>query len=187
MAKWNPKTDPVGKNEPIGRRLFDEPMLVGAEDQPSFNGLDYRHFEETRDRELSLDRLGQTGIDRRARNYLRPRADAAGTKFVPPKQFNGWIHVRASALVAGWQGKSFPVTASPIDGDGLEENTHHAHVSIKDDPIVAALYLRELFTRLRTVEKVEPPNVLKKVSTWQRVMSLVRSRWKEITSRAKSG
>jgi hypothetical protein len=67
--KWDPKTDPVGKNERIGRRLYDEPMLMGAHDQPSFKGLDYRHFEETReDKELSLDRLGCTGIEKKAKS-----------------------------------------------------------------------------------------------------------------------
>ena len=66
--KWNPRTDPVGRNEPIGRRLFDEPMLMGAQDQPSFKGLDYRHFEVTpNDRELSLDRLGCTGIEKKSK------------------------------------------------------------------------------------------------------------------------
>jgi hypothetical protein len=54
-------------------------MLMGAQDQPSFKGLDYRHFEMTQgDRELSLDRLGRTGIENKAKNYLKPRADAAG-------------------------------------------------------------------------------------------------------------
>jgi hypothetical protein len=87
--KWNPKTDPVGPKEPIGRRLFDEPMLMGAQDQPSFRGLDYRHFEETRgDKELSLDRLGCTGIEKKAKTYLRPHADAAGANRCPPRQFN---------------------------------------------------------------------------------------------------
>jgi hypothetical protein len=156
--KWNPKTDPVTKNEPIGRRLFDEPMLMGAQDQPSFRGLDYRHFEETRaDRELSLDRLGYTGIERKAKNYLKPRADAAGANCVPPKQFNGWAHVRASALEKGWRGQLFPVIASPIDLDGIEGNTHHAHIVIEGDVAFAAFHLREIFTRDGAVEKTDPP------------------------------
>src|SRR5438034_7111073 len=83
--KWNPQTDPVGKNEPIGRRLFDEPMLMGAQDQPSFKGLDYRHFETGDDRELSLDRLGSTGIEKKAKQYLGPRADAVGLGVNPPR------------------------------------------------------------------------------------------------------
>jgi hypothetical protein len=162
-------------------------MLVGAQDQPSLKGLDYRHFEESRDQQLSLDRLGLTGIEKKAKNYVRLRADAAGASCAPPKQFNGWIHARASALIMGWRGISFPVMASPVEGNGLEENTHHAHIVIEDDPIIAALYLRELFTRRGTVEKVEPPKMLEKVRMWQRVINSVRSQWKEITSKLKDG
>lgn len=160
--KWNPTTDPVGKNEPIGRRLFDEPMLMGAQDQPSFKGLDYRHFEETRDRELSLDRLGFTGIEKKAKNYLKPRADAAGANCVPPKHFNGWAQVRASALEKGWNGQCFPVIASPIDLDGIEGNIHHAHIVITGDVTFAAFRLREIFTRHGTVEKIELPETVEK-------------------------
>jgi len=157
--KWDPKTDPVGKNETIGRRLFDEPMLMGAQDQPSFKGLDYRHFEETRaDRELSLDRLGFTGIEKKAKSYLKPRAVAAGANCVPPKQFNGWAQVRASVLEKGLGGQCFPVIASPIDLNGIEGNTHHAHIVITGDVTFAAFRLREIFTsRGSTVEKIEPP------------------------------
>lgn len=159
--KWNPKTDPIGKNEPIGRRLFGEPMLMGAQDQPSFKGLDYRHFEVSpADRELSLDRLGCTGVERKAKNYLKPLAVAAGANRVPPKPFNGWVQVRASVLGKGLGGQSFPVIASPIDLDeieGIEENTHHAHIVIEDDVTFAAFRLREIFTsRGSTVETIEP-------------------------------
>jgi hypothetical protein len=157
--KWNPKTDPVEKSEPIGRRLYEEPMLMGAQDQPSFKGLDYRHFEETRgDKELSLDRLGCTGVQRNAKNYLTPRAVAAGQKRMPSKQFNGWAHVRASVLEKGWHGQCYPVIASPIE-NGPEENYHHAHVIIQGDSISAALHLREMFTRHGAVEKVAPPEM----------------------------
>ncbi len=161
--KWNPKTDPIGLKEPIGRRLFDEPMLMGAQDQPSFRGLDYRHFEETRDdKELSLDRLGCTGIEKKAKNYLYPRADAAGVNRRPPRQFNGWVYVRACILDKGWQSHRFPVIASPIAGDELkqEDNAHHAHIDLGDDidATTNALYLREIFTRHGDVVKFAPPN-----------------------------
>jgi hypothetical protein len=184
MARWNPKTDPVGKSEPIGRRLFDEPMLMGAQDQPSFKGLDYRHFEETRgDRELSLDRLGFTGIENKAKNYLRPRAQAAGANRVPPKQFNGWAHVRANLLEQGWGGQRFPVVASPVDCDGLDGNTHHAHIVIEGDAISAALRLREIFTSRGTVEKIEPPKAPQGTSMWSKVTNLFSRVFKVISSR----
>jgi hypothetical protein len=132
-------------------------MLMGAQDQPSFTGLDYRHFEVTpTDRELSLDRLGCTGIEKKAKNYLKSR-DAARANCVPPKRFNGWAHARASVLEKGWSGQCFPVIASPIDLDGFEGNTHHAHIIIEGDVTFAAFHLREIFTRRGTVEKTEPP------------------------------
>ncbi len=149
MARWQPQPDqPVGPNEHIGRRLFDEPMLAGAQDQPSFAGLDFRHFEETRDPEVSLDRLGQSGIDKAVVRYLRPRADKAGTTFRPPKAFNGWAVVRARLLSNPPHGPAVPVIASPIPGQGLDENIYHAHVATPDhfDHYSMALHLRHLFT-----------------------------------------
>ena len=80
MARWNPADKPVGANEPIGRRLFDEPLLAGADDQRKFAGLDLRNFEEKRDREFSVDRLGRTGKERAVIKYLNPRANAAALK-----------------------------------------------------------------------------------------------------------
>lgn len=177
--KWNPETDPIGRDEPIGRRLFDEPMLIGAQNQPSFKGLDLRHFEETRDDQLSVDRLGSTGIEKKAKNYLRPRAEAAGAKCHPKKQFNGWAYVRADILKGGYRGHGFHVTASPVEGDesNLEDNTHHAHIVLGDQltPIMAAFYLRELFTTHGKVEKNLPSkvattkgNIMMWIITWLR-------------------
>lgn len=60
MARRNPPSK-VGPNEQIGRRLFDEPMLTGVTGQPSSSGIQLYHFEDTRDREVSLDRLGARG------------------------------------------------------------------------------------------------------------------------------
>jgi hypothetical protein len=190
--KWNPKTDPVGKHEPIGRRLYDEPMLTGVQDQPSFTGLDYRHFEEARsDKQLSLDRLGCTGIEKKAKNYLKPRAEAEGAKRVPPKQFNGWAHVRASALEEGWGGQRFPVIASPINLDGLEGNTHHAHIDIEGEAEFAAFRLRELFTRRGTVEKIKPPTESIKAAKgggiWRIVVDFTSSLWRELTQKPPKG
>src|SRR5262245_37820418 len=163
--KWDPKTDLVGKHEPIGRRLYDEPMLMGARDQPSFTGLLLRHFEETRsDNQLSLDRLGCTGIEKKAKKYLKPRADAEGMNRVPPKTFNGSTYVQANVLEEGWRGRSFPVKASPVEGEGLKENTHHAHIDIEDAEF-DAFRIRELFTRRGTVEKIEPPETVEKTES----------------------
>jgi hypothetical protein len=64
MGRWTPQDkQPVGSNEHIGRRLFDEPKLFGATDQNPFDGLDLRNFEVTIDRELSVDRVGSSCCD----------------------------------------------------------------------------------------------------------------------------
>jgi hypothetical protein len=80
MARWDPPAN-VDNNEHLGRRLFDEPLLTGASDQPSFKGLLLTHFEESRDDEWWLDRLGRSSADRKVISYLTPRAQAAGSTF----------------------------------------------------------------------------------------------------------
>lgn len=152
MAIWRPKSDEsVGKTEPLGRRLFDEPMLAGASDTTKFDGLDLRNFEETRDREFSLDRLGRTGLDNRVVNYLLPRAKSAGESFSQPRKFDGWAILRADKLQSPPKGPKLPPVASPTVGDGLAENVYHAHVLLPEEGEHAvyrnALHLRFLFAR----------------------------------------
>jgi hypothetical protein len=158
MATWKPRSDePVGSNEHVGRRMFDEPMLAGAQDQPAFQGLLLRHFEERRDREFSLDRLGRTGIDKGVVRYLRPRADADGQNRTPLRAFNGWAVLRAKVLADPPLGNhQMLVIASPITGDDLAENVYHAHVLLPDAETwyQNALHLRHLFTSQGTVERV---------------------------------
>lgn len=183
MARWKPRGDePVGGNEHIGRRLFDEPMLVGALNQRPFAGLDLRHFQETRDLEFSVDRLGRSGIEK-PKNYLRPRAEAAGQKFARPKAFNGWAVLRARQLECPPVGAALPVIASPVTGGGLDdENPYHAHLLL---PAVGdyhtALHLRNLFGTYGNVEAVgqiaELPQPAKPVS---RIVETIRDwvkRW----------
>src|SRR5271168_1468551 len=110
MAMWAPP-DKVGLNERIGRRIYDEPMLRGVEGQPSYSGIELHHFE---DKELSLDRLGATGVDRRVCRYLTPRAEAAGTARKKPSQFDGWFHVAAKELEQSRKPPRLPIIASPI-------------------------------------------------------------------------
>jgi hypothetical protein len=96
---WTPNPKgAIGLNEPIGRRFYDEPMLAGAADQSAFLGIDLRHFEETRDRQISLDRCGNTSVEPGVLSYLFPRARAMGDAFTPPKAFSGWLYVRAREL-----------------------------------------------------------------------------------------
>lgn len=171
MARWVPAADqPIGNTERIGRRLFDEPLLAGAGDQESFAGLDLRNFQETRGREVSLDRLGRTGIDKAVIRYLQPRAATAGTNFRTAKQFNGWACLPARELGQSRFGVgAMPVVASPIAGEGLEENVYHAHVLTPDgmNHYLTALHLRHLFG---TYGQVHPAgtriNRLAKIQSW---------------------
>jgi len=169
MAKgWQPP-GVVGKSETIGRRLFDEPMLVGARGQPSYSGLLLRHFEETRGQEFSVDRLGATGVTKQVIQYLRPRAENAGKSFHEARAFNGWICARACVLEAGWKGHKYPVIASAIkDKPEPEDNVYHAHVLIGDDPYGEALYLKHIFTtKGGQIERVPSSDVL----PWWRVLA----------------
>lgn len=149
MARWIPNPgEPVGPNEPIARRLFDEPLLSGAQDQKPFQGIDLRHFEETRDGEISFDRFGRSGVERPIVGYLYPLAQAMGAGLKPPRAFSGWLYVRARQLSEPKRGPKFPPVASP-QVPPEEENVYHAHVVRPDgvDHYVMALYLREIFGR----------------------------------------
>ena len=76
-------------------------------------------------------------------------------RFPSPKAITqaNWSEGDTPFLEKGWQGRRFPVIASPIVGDELkkEDNTHHAHIELCDelDATFNAFYLRELFTRKR--------------------------------------
>ena len=149
MATWIPPSDRVDGNEHLGRRLFDEPMLVGARDQKSFSGLDVRHFEETRGDEVSLDRLGRSSVDRSVARYLQPLAEAAGAAFHSPRDFDGWAVLPAQKLQKPTRAGSLTVAPSPEP-----ENPYHAHVDTRallpNEPpslrhYLIALHLRHLF------------------------------------------
>ena len=155
MAKWTPPPV-VGNNEHVGRRLFDEPMLAGAKEQPSFQGLLLSHFEETRGDEYSLDRLGNSGIDRRVVGYLRPRADAAGKTSRKPKRFDGWAALRAQELVQARKPPTLSVISSPVVAPDPNDNIYHAHVCrpAATTPHLMALHLRHLFSAYGNVERI---------------------------------
>jgi hypothetical protein len=126
MARWDPPAE-IGNNEHIGRRLFDEPMLVGTADQPAYAGLKLTHFEETRGSEWSLDRLGRSGIDKKVVAYLRPRAESAGETFMKPKSFDGWAVLPVRELTKARRKPTLPVMASPVNDEAPNDNIYHAH------------------------------------------------------------
>jgi len=148
MARWIPPSDRIDRNEHIGRRLFDEPMLVGAVDQRSFAGLLLSHFEETRDDELSLDRLGRSSVDSRVVNFLRPLGATAAVAFRSSKRFDGWAVLPAHRLTGAVREVVLPLKPSPEPN-----NPYHAHVDTQGlfaaEPsrhYFIALHLRYLFT-----------------------------------------
>jgi hypothetical protein len=159
MPLWKPQSnEPVGQNEHLGRRLFDEPSLAGAQDQKPIARLILRHFEEKRDQQVSLDRLGRTSVEKAVVRYLRPRADRAGTRFRPPKAFNGWAVLSARKFGSPPAPPAYALTviASPESGTDLDENIYHAHISAPPnmDYYSMALHLRELFETQGMIERV---------------------------------
>ena len=159
MALWKPPSNPpIGPNEHLGRRLFEEPLLAGAQNQKRITRLDLRHFEEKRDGQVSLDRLGRTSVDKAVVRYLRPRADRAGTRVHPPKAFNGWavLTARKFGSPPAPPRYALAVIPSPESGADLEENIYHAHISMPAhmDYYSMALHLRELFDAHGTLERV---------------------------------
>lgn len=146
MARWTPKNnDPVRLPEFIGRRLFDEPLLSGAPDQKPWAGLDLRHFIETRDdRQFSVDRLGETGVNKRVVKYLTPRCTEAASSFAEPRHFDGWAYVSVRNLLQGAPKVDWRIEPSPEAGtdlspakiqwsdENLEQNVYHAHVAMPD-------------------------------------------------------
>ncbi len=158
MARWNPPSN-VGQNEQIGRRLFEEPMLRGAAGQPSFSGLRLNHFEESRGNEVSLDRLGASGLDRKVSSYLIPRAQADGETFGKPKKFDGWAVVAAKELVHAKKEPKLPIYASPVEDEEPKDNVYHAHVVRPDalNSYIMALHLKHIFTSYGKVHSVDAP------------------------------
>jgi len=163
MAKrWNPKPDaPIGVQEQVGRRIFDEPKLRGVEDQPELGILSVEHFREKRDPNVSLDRLGRSGIEPKVKKHLIPRCELQGKKFEKSKEFEGWAVIKVKDLVNKWaKVPQWEVHASPVEKQGSEEfsdNEYHAHANCSEEnnDLGAALFLRHLFERYGQIEVVD--------------------------------
>ena len=132
-------------------------MLAGAKGQPSYSGVALTHFEEARGAEVSLDRLGASGIDRRVKRYLVPRAVAAGQTFRKVKRFDGWMIVPARELVQARKEPKLPVIASPVTDPEPNDNIYHAHVvrPAELNTYQMALHLRHIFTTYGRMEQHE--------------------------------
>jgi hypothetical protein len=165
--------------------MFDEPMLRGTVGQPAFAGLKLTHFQEKRSPELSLDRLGATGIDRRVREHLVPRAEAAAHRFQNPLRFDGWCIVAAKELENAKQEPKFPVIASPVTDPEPLDNAYHAHI-VRPDTLsvhMMSLQLRHIFTTYGGVERNEPGETREPTSS-DRIRLWLSQTWARITGRA---
>ena len=160
MARWAPDSSKIGKGELLGRRLFPRPSLVGATDQRPVPSLHLSNFEDTRDGEVSLDRLGRSSAEKQVLHYLTPRAEAAADRFTPKRIFNGWACIQAKVLL---ESRKLPMNLvpSPIAGtspesgkDDLTENIYHAHTQPqgKYEPYFLALHLQSQFEKYHKIE-----------------------------------
>jgi hypothetical protein len=194
--RWEPeRNQPVGPKESIGRRLFEEPVLVGAKDQKPKVFLDVRSFEEKRPPfEVSLDRLGANGVDDRVLTFLTEKAVQQGQSRKPAKTFFGWQHVAANVLATPKTGSfKFPVIPSPVNPDqpnDPEHNPYHAHVSPPVgsngpcEPMTMALYLQMLFSKYGDY-KACPQNKSNPTSAPAKsertgMLSIIKSIWSKI-------
>jgi hypothetical protein len=192
--RWQPRSgDPIGPKEPIGRRLFEEPTLVGAKDQKPKVFLNYRAFEENRPPyQVSFDRLGEKSRDDKVVDFLVEKAVNQGHSRKPPRDFHGWVHLPAALLTQPRRGTlKFVVEASPIAPDDASDpphNPYHAHISPPTgasgptEPMTVALYLQAFFSDYGEVlPYLMPPSnqsiPAARPSLLKRAINLVRSLW----------
>lgn len=160
MRRWVPDKAKIGKGELLGRRLFPRPALAGATDQRPVPSFHLSNFEDSRNGEVSLDRLGRSSAERHVLNYLTPRAEAAADRFAPKRIFNGWACIQAKVLL---ENRKLPMSLvpSPIAGtspqsakDDMTENVYHAHTQPQGEfePYFLALHLQSQFERYNKIE-----------------------------------
>ena len=185
---WTPDAIAVAKTEFVGRRIFERQGLKGAQDQQRpDNTYEIYHFEETRDRELSLDRLGKHSVDGKVKNYLNPRSHYAATLF-HKKEFLGWAVAQAKTIQSA--PNSYEISPSPIaaqdggpetdKGEPLTENKFHAHLAIPDrlTPYEMAVILAHIFEKPYRFEPAAPPGSVQKSEGWfSAATRCLRSLW----------
>jgi len=116
VAKWHPPLDAVGPNEVIGRRLFESSAAS------SLRPLSTQHFMDSRvDEDLSVDRLGDTGVNKVVCRSLTSEADAEAAK--RSKSFHGWASIRCKDLKKA-NVKPVPITLAEHGTD----NPYHAEI-----------------------------------------------------------
>jgi hypothetical protein len=156
MAKrWNPP-DKVQDQEVIGRRIANDEIYEGKMDQGSPGRIRLDHFMETRKGgDISLDRLGRSGVDGRVLRYLDVRCQRWAAKFHRSKKFEGWASLKAG-VITGDRKVPLSIVASPDAGfeEQLDDNEYHAHIPLPervkeefDIGYLVALHLKRLYER----------------------------------------
>ena len=129
-----------------------------------------------------MDRLGATGVDRRVRQHLRLRAEAAGAARRKPSHFDGWFHVAAKELEQARTPPKLPLIASPIHEPEPDDNIYHAHVVQPDNvlPNLVSLHIRHIFTKygeLMPNEQKQPTQTGWREWMMARLSSIMTSLW----------
>jgi hypothetical protein len=154
MAPWDPSRDAkIGDVEHLGRRRFKRAQLVGFTDQPPKHSLTYVDFLDERDPNLSVDRLGKNGIDRRVIDLIRPLAAVNAEKRRPRMVFLGWAAVQAKKFLNEAEKIGYSIKPDPIRGTQSDDNEFHAVIScpIELDRTHVALYVWHLFVKYGAV------------------------------------
>jgi len=133
MARWIPP-DSIANTECIGRRIFKRGQLHGAADQKPLPPLKIEliHFIERRHPgDVSMDRLGRTGIERQVIGFLEPNARQAGCRMNPVANFQGWVYITARQFNSSTSGLPLVLVSSPVasaEDESVIDNPYHAHV-----------------------------------------------------------
>lgn len=187
MARWIPDpAQPIGHKEQIGRRIFPKQALKAASSQPvSAELFTVSDFEESRGAcDVSVDRLGQTGIDKRVCTLLAPMAQAAASAR-PNVGFHGWAVALAEDIARPRRGQAIPVVASPTpELPPLPANPYHAHIDGTGwNHYVLAVYLHSIFAKRNQLQtwpnSVSANNSPAEDGGWRQSLSRLLSKfWK---------
>ncbi len=125
---WVPDSDArVGNGEPIGRRIFDDPLWRDDLGQGAKHILRQDHFYDNRIEEgLSFDRLGRNAPpEKRVLAFLNSLASREAEKY--EKVFECWAYLKRSQILKADK-KPYEIIADPaVDNpDGLADNPYHA-------------------------------------------------------------
>ena len=156
MARWIP-TSVIAKTECIGRRIFTRGQLHGAADQKPLPPLkiELSHFMEKRySGDVSMDRLGRTGIEKQVIGFLDPKACQAGSRMNPVAHFQGWVYITSRQFNSSTSGLPLVLVSSPAasaEDESVIDNPYHAHVERPSglppghEAHIVALQLKHIF------------------------------------------